>query len=231
MAASVLQEAPTIGLSGLTTTVTSVALGSNATIGSTIECYLVFGSTIVPTSVVDSASQAYTLATSVTDGGGQLIALYVFQNNQSATQLTVTATWAAATNKKGAWVKEIGGVTIAPLQTQSNHLVNSPGTGAGAISAGTITPTAQPCLLSAVCYEADSVTPATPTANTGIQGTSGWQISGPPNAAVSSSQRLTSTSATAATFTTTDGTGDFISISAVYTEASASGTASIAWVS
>lgn len=219
MTASVLQEAANPVLTGNNLLVTSPALGAFCTVGSTIECYLTWATLVFPTSVVDSASQSYTLATSLNDGGGQTIALYVFQNNQSTAKLTVTATWAAGTNFKGAWVKEIGGVTASSLQTQSGHLNTAPGTGAGAISTGSITPTSQPCLLSAVCYEADTNVPATPSANSGTQGTTAWEQSAAPPLGVSSSQRLTSTSATSATFTTTDGTGsDFITIGAIYTE-------------
>lgn len=224
MSASVLQEAATTSVtSASATTVVTPAFGLNCTVGSTIECYVTFAHTTAPTSVVDSASQTYTLATSVYDGNDdQTLGLYTFKNNQSTAKLTITATFATSTPFRGAWSKEIGGVTTSPLQTQSGHYSPGPGGGAGAISMGSVTPTAQPGLLSAVCYESGiGSVPATPTCNTGAQGTTGWNLGSAPNLAVSSSQRLLSTSTTAATFTTTDVSGSFfLAIGAIYTEGS-----------
>lgn len=225
MTASVRQESamPTV-TSTPSLTVISNPFGFTALIGSAIECWVSWegnNTSDLPSTILDSAGQAYTLESSFADGtSGQSMALYLFQNNASATALVCTATWLAVHNFVGLWLKEITGVSTSSFQVVNGQVQASPGTGAGAILTPVITPTAQPCLLSALCYDGNNATTVS-SANTGTQGTTGWNYGGS-NSAVSSSQRLTALTGVQAKFTNTvqGGAEPYITIGAVYTEAS-----------
>jgi hypothetical protein len=231
--ASVRQEAPSLITAASATSVTSPAFSSPCLVGSLIEVYVYWNTnSTLPSSVVDSASQNYTYSgTVVTDSNdGTNLALYTFANNQSATALTVTATWAGAKAFRGIWPKELTGVTTAPYQTSTGQDQAAPGAGTGAISSGNVTPTAQPCLLSAMSYD-DGGNASSVVAGGLSFGTNGFLISGDTAAGgTSGSQRLTSTSAIAATFTnsTDGGARRFMTIAAVYTEAASGSTATVA---
>lgn len=225
MTAAVRQEATQNWSSASVTSVTSTAFASACQVGSLIEAWIIWNTaTTQPSSVVDSAGQSYTFRSSVFDNNdGITVALYTFANNQSATALTVTATWASAKAYCAAWTKEITGVTTSPFQTAAGQDQASPGTGTGVISSGNVTPTSQPCLLSALSWD-DGGGATSVVAGSLTSGISGWLLTGGGGAAttISASQHLTSTAPIAATFTnTTDGgTRRFITIAAVYTEAS-----------
>jgi hypothetical protein len=237
MTASVRQEAPSGITAASGTTVATPAFGGTCLVGSTLEVYVFWNGgagSAAPSSVIDSAGQHYTYGgTTVSDSNdGTNLAVYYFPNNASATALVVTATWTSATTFRGAWAKEITGVTASPFQViPVGQDQVSPGTGVGAISSGNITPSAQPCLLSALSYD-DGGNAASVVAGSLVTGTTGFLITG--NAAAggtSASQRLTSTSPVAATFTnaTDGGTRRFMTIVATYTEAVVTNSAVIAW--
>ena len=227
--ASVRQEAATAFVATAATTVTTPALGSAALVGDMEEAWAICSCTTAPSSVVDSASQTYTLRTSINDNNtGITIYLYTHANNSSATALTVTITWASAQTYNGAWLRDITGVTSSAYQTSGGQDQGppgaSPGTGVGAISSGNVTPTSQPCLLSVISWDSGG-NASSVVAGSLVTGTTGWLLSGATAATTTSaSMRLTSTSAVAATFTnTTDGgSRNFITIAAIYTEASTS---------
>jgi hypothetical protein len=217
MPASILQEAQSAAPSGTSaTTVVSNALGSNATIGSTIEAYIVWlnGSQTAPTSVKDSANQTYTLQNHTWDGGfnGFNVSLYTFVNNQSATKLTVTATWAAGQMYRGCWVKEVGDTNA--VQTAGGNYTFGPGTGTNAYTTGSLTPTSANALLSCLCQSTSSGTVADTSATSG-QSAWGTTVYG-----ISESYYLTSTAAKAGHFTnsTNGGSDSPIVIGAIYTE-------------
>src|SRR5271166_5250761 len=118
MTISVLQEAPGVNYQNSGTTVVTPAFGTNCTVGSTIEFYVGWASSTAPTQVQDSAGQTYTLGTSsFNSSDGYTVASYYFQNNASATKLTITATWAASQSFTGCWGKEIGGAAAVSFQT------------------------------------------------------------------------------------------------------------------
>ena len=231
MSASVRQEAPSAWTAASATTVVSPAFSSACQVGNLIEVYVLWNGTTPPSSVVDSASQSYTYSgTSAYDNNsGLTIALYVLPDSQSATALTVTATWASAVAYRGIWLKELAGVTASPLQTSTgqNQATGSPGTGTGAITSGNVTPTSQPSLLSSLTFD-DGGNAASVVAGSLTLGTTGLLLSGNTAASgTSASEILTSTSATAATYTnTTDGaTRSFLTFAAVYTQATVTGAA------
>ena|ERR1700684_512393 len=234
MTIALRQEAPGPLTAAAVTTVTTPAFGSNCLIGSAIAVWLQWGGSTLPTSVVDSASQAYTFSgvSAFDTNDGVTLALYYKLNNASATALTVTATWATGQPFQGIWAAEISGATASPYQTGAGQDQVAPGTGTGVISSGNVTPTSQPCLLYAVSND-DGGNASSVVAGGLTQGTTGFQLSGSTApGGTSAYQRLTSTSAIAATFTnTTDGgTRRFLTLASVWTEASSGSTATIAWV-
>lgn len=217
MSASVLQEA-VAGALATGTTAATPAFAAMCTIGSTIEVWVGAGGISVPASVADSASQSYTLQGSVHNAhSGSTLSLWTLENNQSATALTITATFSASATNCGAWAKEIGGVTASPLQgTPTLVYLTTPGTGVNAITTGSITPTTQPLVMSALVMCANAAVVATDTA--AIAGDTGWTNAGHANGR-SESYQLTSTAATAANFTdsTNGATGYYLVGAALYT--------------
>lgn len=236
MTASVRQEWPSAWIAASSTTVASGAATSACLVGSSILAWVVWannGSTL-PTSVVDSASQSYTYSglTIFDNNTGLNLALYYLQNNASATALTLTATWAAAQTFTGIWPAEITGVTATAFQAKSGNPQDSPGTGTGAITSTNATPTAQPCLVHALSFDAAGNAASTVAGTLGA-GTTGLKLSTSTAASgTSGSVRLTSLTAYASTFTNgTDGTASFLTGQSIWTEAGAgTNTASIAWV-
>lgn len=223
--ASVLQENMSLAnTSG--TSVTSNALGTNATVGSLIEAWLMYydsSGTLTPTSVTDSAGQTYTFQKKISYESYDL-ALYTFADNQSASTLTVTADFAASNAFLLAGIREIGGVTASPIQTGTGAPVGqaqpNPGGAANAISSGSLTPTAEPCLLSVVSFYFPVGNPPS-TAGTGFTlGSYGWPFDSI-NTTTTESERLTTLTTTAGTFTNSEGgpTGNFLTIAVLYTEA------------
>lgn len=225
--ASVLQEAVSSFTGGSGTTVTAT-FASAATVGSTIEVDVTSGNTTPPT-VADSAGQNYTYACEASDGSDSQYAYsFYFQNNASATALTVTATWAAATSFRAMIIKEIGGVGSAPVQGSTgapvcNYQVN-PRTASDAITAGTQTPTAQPALVSG--FDINFGATNTIADGTGFTaGTSNAWSGSAPFFGTTESKRITSTSPVAATFTdATNGAANrYLTLSMIYTESGGGG--------
>lgn len=149
MTIAVRQEAAQQGVTS-GTGITSPAFSGSCLVGSTIEVWVAAGGASVPSSVTDSASQTYTMLQSGHDGfDGQELSLWVCQNNQSATKLTVTATFSSSASNAGVWAKEITGVQASSVQASVIAYVPTPGTATKAISSGAITAGG---LLSSLCF-------------------------------------------------------------------------------
>lgn len=128
---------------------------------------------------------------------------------------TITVTTSTACVLKAIWVQEIAGASA--LQVHGGQSQAAPGTGADAVTSGNLTPTSVPSLLVGLCSNTDV---GTLVAGTGmIGGPFGWHVI---KAARSVSQRVTSSPpVAAATFTTSNGTGAYRTLAAVYTDAPA----------
>lgn len=228
--AAVLQEVPMSYGQAATTSIVTAAPAAPCTVGSTIEASFAWGSNATPSQVKDSANQIYTLGKVLYDSvHAQSLAVYVFQNNQSATPLQVTASFAVAQSYNGAGLKEI--TNVGALQGGTGAPVGNsqvvPGTGANAISGGNVTPTQQPCLLSSTCLETHGPKNAAIAAGTGLTlGTRGFTAGANPWNATES-KRLTATTQLAATYTdATDGASagyTYLTITLLYNEAAAPG--------
>lgn len=223
MAASIRQE-----IAGNFTTASSTSaantFASACLAGSTIEVWVTSGTNGTQPTVSDSAAQSYTQQATAIDGTDpQTLTLFTFQNNASATALTVTASWGATSvSNRGVWLREITGVGAAPLQNSTAVFKASPGVGADSIQTTTAISGTAPMLVSALAHANN----AAPTAGVGtgfILGTSGWQQNGAGvGLAVSESQILIANTSVYGSFTNSNpgGSGNFIVGVAVYTSLS-----------
>lgn len=221
MTASVLQDAPQALQAASSSTIVSTAPASNCTVGSIIECWVTTDSNSTPSGVQDSAGQVYTLQASMWDATNTtFLALYTFLNNQSATKLTVTATWGAGKTNRGAWMREIGGCNAIQGTTAAPSFRNAAMTTAtDGVTGSSYTPTAQPCLMSSLAMLTGATSSGTPASGTGFTaGATGFAVPTNPQG-VSESIRLTATSAKTPTFTSTLNGGAFWGVGAIiYTE-------------
>jgi len=172
MAVALRQEDTPIGFGALGTSITSNALPSSALLGSVIEVWVACGSGVSISSVVDSASQNYSLIGSINDPtDSSFISCYAFTNNASATALTVTANF-SNTQPRNIHVREITGAKNQLPDTYNfpARIVN-PGTGTDAISIA-LTSSGSPALISGF-IAAVVGGGATIVAGTGFTGTIG----------------------------------------------------------
>ncbi len=132
------------GSSASSTTITSSGTWTTGAllIGSTVQVWLAIAGDVTINSVIDSAGQVYSKIGSFWDAtDSSLYACYAFYNNQSATEITVTATFALTVVGRNIHVQELTATTSAPdtsnfppRMSVSNGGIVSPGTQTNAIS-------------------------------------------------------------------------------------------------
>jgi hypothetical protein len=205
MPSSLRQEDTPFGSSTTATSVTSNALPSAALTGSVIEVWLALASGVVITSVIDSASQTYTLVGSVNDTTDtSFLACYALTNNASATALTVTANFSTSINPRNIHVREITGVKNQAADT-SNFPARFQGTnGTDGLSVA-LTNASQPALISGVIATVSGS--STPVAGTGFTGTTKFQTGDAFGASLFQTKRITSTGSNPCTWTDATGGG------------------------
>jgi len=188
---------------------TSNPLPGAALIGSIIECWLTFAdNTHVPSSVVDSASQTYSLVGTVSDSTDvRQLYLYAFTNNQSATALTVTANFASYTGDMNIHVREISGAKTQSADT-SNFPVRFTGTSATDGLSIALTSSAGPALISGYLARISGSGP-TPSAGTGFTGTVNFAGGFGFSVGLFESKRVTGSGSNPATWTSSGGGSDF----------------------
>lgn len=131
-------QSPTAA-TGSSGTTLALAFGSNVTAGSML-CAHIYANHGV-SGVADSRSQTYTAAVSVTDGSTFTLATYYFLNTTGGA-CTVTVTFAGAITYASLQVAEYSGIaTSAALDKFASNSQTAPGTGANAITSGSVTPT------------------------------------------------------------------------------------------
>lgn len=148
----VWQETPS---PSLVNSVTSVAgkFQADCSYVSNLECVVTSTSSTAPT-LIDSVGQTWTLRETLQNtADGQYAWLYTIVN-ESLTQLTVTASWGASVNNAGIWLREISRTYL--FQAATGAYQDGPGTAVNAISSGSLTPSSQPALLSALCISSSS---------------------------------------------------------------------------
>ena len=187
--------------------------------GSTIEAWVTSGTNgTQPSGVADSASQTYTSkAQSTGTSDPQCLTLYIFQNNASATALTVTATWSSSEPNRGIWLREITDVGTAPFLAGVAVVDASPGLGADIIRTTQVQGTA-PFFCSGIAHANSAIDTATGTGFT--IGAQGWQQNGSGNAlAITEGRIFASSGAIVASFgnNVAGGAGNFLVGAALYT--------------
>jgi len=195
-------------------TTIALAYGSNVTAGSMLTCWIYANHGI--SGVADSRSQTFSSAVNVTDGATYSLANYYFLNTTGG---AVTVTFAGAVTYASLQCAEYSGVaTSAALDQATSNSQTDPGTGANAITSGSVvTTTAGQLILgwtSALVVGASTVSAG--TGFTGRQNVSGDTLF--------EDQVQGSAGSIATTFTTTSATADFITLISTFKAPAAAGT-------
>lgn len=212
MPASIVQEVSGTTAGAGTTEAVTLTVGANRILH-VFATWLNTGG--VTAACSDNLNGTYGAALDTITGATQSTAHWAFLGTLGGSTV-VTITFSGTTTNKAIAVKEISGANA--LQVHAAQSQTAPGTGTDAVSSGTATPTSQPALISALT-NALTTTPA--AAGTGFTaGTGGWSISSVTNS-TTESERITSTSAVAATFTAVTGSAVYHTLQAIFTEGTA----------
>lgn len=211
MAYSYVQKIANQDLSG--STATTITTGSNITVGvgSTIIVPVFFYGAVTTVTVTDTLGNTYTQrGTEINDGGSSRLRFYSTVSGAAGANL-ITATFAANRQYRCISAEEFTGVgafDVASGQSQA-----APGTGANALTSTNATPTLQPALQWGICHRIE-LEAFPPDAGSGFnQRAVMW------NEGRTADRRLTSTAATAATFTAPEvGGGNYLVGQMIFTE-------------
>lgn len=167
-------------VSGLT--IASPAFANNATLGSTVLCFITCTATDtrLPNTVVDANGQTFVnKKVTLNAGAAQNMALYILQNNANTAKMVVTATYGAAQSGKGIWVVELSALLAASYDNSDVTAINAPGTGTNAVIGTAVTPVTPPAYLFSLVMECSIGNGSDLAAGTGFTAdTSGWAFGG-----------------------------------------------------
>ena len=203
----------------------TLATTLTVTAGNSLYIVAYINDTFTISSVANSGAdtQTATLIGSLSDPtSGEHAYHYYVTNLASSGSVTVTLTASLSTaDFKSIAVWEVSGcTTAAPTAIATPNLQRPAPAGTDAVTSGSITPTSQPCLLIGVCINVSSTNVATIGTGFTSAGAAFWPTFG--SACKAEYQRLTSTAATAATFTR-GAADDYITHAAIFYEAGGGG--------
>ena len=166
------------------------------------------------TSVTDNksgGSNTYTIVDAVAFGGiaGLFRASFIAANAGSAT--TVTAHFSPNAQFRRIEIQEITGAdTSSPLNAHHGQSQSAPGTGSNAVSSGSFTSTVNNCLIlgSTGCGTSSTI----PSVGTGFTSADSLNNASDGDAQIVESKTLGTAGSTSVTFTTTAGTGEFVTL-------------------
>ena len=207
-------QSPT-AVTGSSGTTLAIAYGSNVTAGNLLVCHIYANHGI--SGVADSRSQTFTSAVNVTDGATYSLATFYYANTTGGAD-TVTVTFAGAITYASLQCSEYSGVaTSSPLDKFASNSQTTPGTGANAVTSGSVTTTTDGQLIVG-WSTALTVGAGTTSAGTGFTGRT--NVFGD---TLCEDQVQTSAGAIAATFTSTSATSNFITLITTYKAPAATG--------
>lgn len=227
MTIALRQQATPNGSGSSSATLVSNALSSAAQVGSIIEVWIACATGVSISSVIDSAGQNYTQACLQNDTTDTtLLAGYYFANNNSATPLTVTVTFSAATTFRAILVREIsGGINQAPLVASAPARIVTPGAGANAISVALSSGSVTTGLISGVVGA--TVGSSAAVAGTGFTQAAGFStnLAG----SITETKRFTTAGANNLTFTDSSdgGTSTYLAAGMLWQESSSAPTVTL----
>jgi hypothetical protein len=132
--AHVQSPTPVTASSGTTI---AIPFASNVTAGGLLVCYIYANHGI--STVADSRSQTFTAAVNVTDNATYSLAIFYYANTTAGAD-TVTVTFAGAITYASLQCSEYSGVaTSSPLDKFASNSQTDPGTGANAVTSGSVT--------------------------------------------------------------------------------------------
>ena len=191
---------------------TSLAFGSNTTPGSTLLAVTLTNFTNMgATPIADTQSNTWALvqiAQSAAGPGNQSLHVYAAYNTVGGAN-TVTANYATPTTVRPLLLLEVGPCAISPLDGANNSDQTSPGTGAGAVVSGFATNLNAVALALGFSMPIFVTTPPAAVAPYASVGTF-WSASG--STGRCESQVLSASASQQATFTTTLGTTEHLSL-------------------
>ena len=195
-------QSASISSDGTTSTTVAVTFGSNVTAGNLIALFVVFnsGANIIDT-VADSLGNTYVLADTAVGFAGDSHATY-YAKNITGGACTVTVTLTASVGYRSLVVHEASGLdTTAPLDQHVINTQTTPGTGANAVTSGSVTTTTDGQYIFGATHVNNVGAGVTVTPGTGLTGRE--SIDGGADSAPLESEDLiqTSAGAIAATFT------------------------------
>ncbi len=227
LGARVLQSIGAVGAA--TGTTLAATLPTAVTIGSTLHVFASNKDTSGATmTCADGVNGSYGAAIDTPNDATNLqqSAQFSFKNS-AAGSVTTTITYSITSTLRTIEVLEIVGVeTVAPLDGHTAQVQASPGSGTDAISSGNASNSKQAALIVALSMDNRTVSPVAPAAGTGFTDLGAvWNLASGNQARVES-QRITTATAIAATFTGTAGVAP-TTLMAIYDEigAIAAGTA------
>lgn len=194
----------------------NLAYGSNVTAGGLLVCYIYANHGI--STVADSRSQTFTAAVNVTDNATYSLAIFYYANTTAGAD-TVTVIFAGAITYASLQCSEYSGVaTSSPLDKFASNSQTDPGTGANAVTSGSVTTTTDGQLIvgwsSALVVGTETITAGTGfTGRTNVFGDT-----------LHEDQVQTSAGAIAATFTNSLATADNITLIATFKAQAAAST-------
>jgi hypothetical protein len=210
---------------GDTTSSTTVQLSSyTIATGERLHAWVTYGSgTAVSESMSDGTNTWSKIGTTLSDSGNTQSSVQFECLSATGGTYTITCTLGSAQVYRGICVARYTGLASTGTgQTAATHNVG-PGSGAGAVTSGNLTPAGQPGMLRGVSMD-DSATESSLTAAGGA--TSRGAMSNIETSffvkTMTEDKSITSTSAVAATFTAGSGTGNFLTM-AYYAQESGGG--------
>ncbi len=143
-AANAFVQAQILGTDGTTATTIAATFSTAVTSGNLVAGACMWGSanTSDLTSVTDNQSNTYTIVRSIADAGDGQSAATFYRANVTNAPTTVTCNLAASLPYRGISIHEVSGAdTSAPLGVETGQTQQSPGTGANALTSGSVTTT------------------------------------------------------------------------------------------
>jgi len=175
------------------------------------------------TSVTDNQSNVYTIKNATAFAGiAGLFAAQFIAANTTAAVTSVTCHFSPNAQFRRAFVQELTGAdTTSPYNASTGQSQSAPGTGSNAVSSGSFSSTVNNCLILGATF--DGSNSSIPSVGTGF--TSADTLNNPSDgdAQIVESKTLTTAGSTAATFTTSTGTSEFVTLGMAIAPAVAAG--------
>jgi hypothetical protein len=177
--------------------------------------YLTYGNGVATSEVMaDTALNVWSkIGSTISDATNSQSSALFYCKDCAAGTPTVTGTFVGAQVYRGLWIIPVQNLDNTTTPVGGGQLQSAPGTGANAVTSGNITPPAQPGIFGGFTFDSSASNPVI-SAGTGFgSSASAANITSVMGlTTLREDTRITSTSAKAATFTPSIGTGNFLTL-------------------